>query len=230
MEKNNSRIRRFFMEIKKVPETKICRECGEEKTIFEFEKGRRKCKACLYKQRQKSKRASKEDKPIDIEIEIPQTKEPDKKPLREKTTDNKYISENIKLLTMGIFGFISTRAGKHWELTVNEAQNLATPTTNIISRFLEMESVSKNMDIIMLTTSLTTIIIPRIIISKQISNKGSETHGTNIKRNGSNHNQEPSGTDAASSHNEAKIKTSSGKHYDINPDELYNETIMQTVF
>ena len=114
-----------------------------------------------------------------VAIEIPQPPEEKK----EKTSKNKNskgkatkgelkdLSSNIQVLLSTTFELVSQRAGEHWKITPEESKGISDPLASIINRHDLSESASEYGDYIALSLALGITVIPRVLISQEISPK-----------------------------------------------------------
>lgn len=233
-----------MMQPSKIEEIKQCVQCGETKPISDFEVNRRKCKTCLAEQRKAIRERKKEEKEhekpndFDISKEIPSeinvsTKPNQKKEIKEeekiKKAQNSLFKENIKMFLSIGFGVVANRAGDHWNITEKEAENIANPLTNIMSKLQYVEEIAQNMDYINLTSALLGTIAPRAIKTMQEKKKGGndvgrikprETTTTTMGRS-----NKTSNTDTGNTKEQNKINSNPIGEDDET--ELYNEQLLQ---
>lgn len=227
----------------KTLETKECIQCNIIKPLTEFEKNRRKCKACLTLQRQEIKNRKKlsENENIDADAEgIPETiklKEEVKKEESKPKTDIKIddsMEKNIKFFLNISFDVIASRMGEHWSLTDKESTNIAKPLNKMLNKLKYVDSISKNMDVINLTSALIGVFTPRIIVTSQLNKekKGKINNGGNRTNKNGNGKNKPSNSirnDTDTEHTETKIKNDvGGVSADIEA-ELFNEKLIESI-
>lgn len=108
-----------------------------------------------------------------VEIELPDTiktdtevKAPQRKTRSKKETG---ISQSeIASLISGTFGLVSLKAGEHWQVSNDEALQVAKPLENILRKLDLLEKVSNASDGAMLVFAIATITLPRVLITKSI--------------------------------------------------------------
>jgi len=162
-------------------DTKTCVQCGETKPLDMFETNRRKCKECLKKQRKeiaerkKANKENEEPEPYNIENEIPKeiniktkVKKETKQDEKIKKVQDENFKENIKMFLSIGFTFVASRVGDHWNISEQEAEQIATPLNNIISKLSYVEQIAQNMDYVNLASSLVATITPRAIKTMQM--------------------------------------------------------------
>jgi hypothetical protein len=219
-------------------ETKTCVQCGETKPIDMFEVNRRKCKECLKKQRKEIAERKKADKekeepePYNIENEIPKEINIKTKPKKETKQDEKIkkvqdetFKENIKMFLSIGFNFVANRAGNHWNISEQEAEQIATPLNNIVSKLSYVEQIAQNMDYVNLASALVGTIAPRAIQTIQMK-KEAEKNGLikpkNVERS-------DKGNDTNRSDTKEQNKTSSNRTSQNYEEQLLNEQLMQDI-
>jgi len=89
----------------------------------------------------------------------------------------------------GLFAVVAARAGAHWAITEEEAEAIATPAANIISRYIDTEKMAKYSDPAALVIALGVVLVPRVMIS--ITKVGGKLSGPKP--------EQPSGKDAENS-------------------------------
>jgi len=222
-------------------EDKTCVQCGETKPISEFEVNRRKCKKCLTAQRKAIKEKKKEEmekekpKDFDISNEIPSELNVSTKPKKEikeeekiKKAQDSLFKENIKMFLSIGFGVVANRAGDHWNITEKEAENIANPLTNIMSKLQYVEQIAQNMDYINLASALVGTIAPRTIktIQENKIKKGGKDVGR-IKPRKEAVDGNIKGNNSDNGNPKEQNKTNSYTFRQDDETELYNEQLLQ---
>lgn len=83
-------------------------------------------------------------------------------------TGNKKIgiaTAEISALIVGVFSLVGMKAGEHWNLTVEEADTVSKPLSNILDKMNLSEQVANVSDGAMLVLALAMITIPRVMIT-----------------------------------------------------------------
>lgn len=110
---------------------------------------------------------------VDITVPAPEKKKRGRPPKASKETEDSGIgTAEIGMLVAGIFGLLSIPLGQHWQITPQEAQQVADPASRIIARMNMSEQVSKYSDPILLIMALATISVPRMMITLASKGKG----------------------------------------------------------
>ncbi len=109
-------------------------------------------------------------KEITIEAgeEITDTKLKTVRKPRAKKKDNNINTNDISMLLVGTFSLISMKAGEHWTISEEEANTVSRPLENILRKMDLLEKVTNVSDGAMLLFALSTITIPRVILSQEI--------------------------------------------------------------
>lgn len=103
---------------------------------------------------------------VDIEVPAPEKKKRGRPPKKAKETEETNIgTDEIAMLVAGIFGLLSLPLGPHWQVTPQEARQVAEPAGRIIARMNMAEQVSKYSDPVLLIMALATISIPRLMMT-----------------------------------------------------------------
>lgn len=94
-----------------------------------------------------------------------------KKPARKKKAaaatksgDTQLTAEMLASLFGVVFGLLSTRMGTHWQLSPQEAQALAEPTSNILARYDLTKKTGAYADFMALGIAVMGIIVPKVMI------------------------------------------------------------------
>jgi len=187
--------------------TKKCKKCGEVKEIVDFYPSHGQCKTCELEQKRKrraekrfekvesmySEDESKKDLKTDFVAEIQQPDIKVVKPLKKdipppieiKKKELEFIKENLKLIILGGFGAVAIKLKQeHWNITEIEADNIASPTMNILTKMDKFKDFAKYSDVIALGVAITSTIVPRILLSNtsptmEEVNKDDRTQGAN---------------------------------------------------
>lgn len=227
-------------EVEVKQDAKTCVQCGETKPIDMFEINRRKCKECLRKQRKEIAERKKLDKekekpePYSIESEIPKeiniktkTKKESKQDDKIKKVQDETFKENIKMFLSIGFNVVANRAGNHWNISDQEAEQIAQPLNNIVSKLSHVEQIAQNMDYVNLTSALIGAIAPRAIQTIQMK-KEAEKHGV-IKPRRESKNVERNNKRNDTSEPTAKEQSEiiSGGNSEGNESQLLNEQLIQ---
>lgn len=98
-----------------------------------------------------------------------------KRPARKKPTpkltaaNDPMIGVMFTSLVSTIFGLTSMKAGDHWQLSTEEAQQLADPTLRILERYGLLEKIAASSDAIALMLAASAIVVPRAVFSVQLA-------------------------------------------------------------
>jgi hypothetical protein len=169
----------------------------ENKSFFHSKKGNW-CKAC-YNEYRRDKRAKLKIKQGEVEqgepLEIPpimegepQKEQPKKESKKAETKVNlKEVKNTATAVLQTVFGVVASRAGEHWNISKDEADNITTPLVNILNKYDMFKKVTKNMDSINLVMAIGAFAIPRAMVQMEIikqqkeekKKKGEQLHGTN---------------------------------------------------
>lgn len=107
---------------------------------------------------------------IDEGESISDTKVKPKRQRKSKQNNNSGVSANdLSYLISGAFELISTKAGEHWKVTPQESLSIATPLEKILDKMNLLEKVANISDGAMLFMAVSSITIPRVLISQKIS-------------------------------------------------------------
>lgn len=124
-------------------------------------------------------------------IDIPIPAEPKKKSSSKSKKDDldKTLEGNIRLLIGTGFGFAAKiLKSEIWEVSDEEAASISTPLTKILQRLGINESMNKYADYIALTTALTVVTVPRVLIYKamkdqeQLDQEGGQANNGKAKK------------------------------------------------
>lgn len=118
-----------------------------------------------------------EANPVLINAQPPIVKKPVKGSSKKKKNDIDQVAGQIAFFTQGLFAMIAARSGEHWQVTEDEALNVAMPAARILDRLEISETVSKYSDYAALAVASGAIIIPRIISDQQIKQTRSARPG-----------------------------------------------------
>jgi hypothetical protein len=103
--------------------------------------------------------------PPDFELNLPQPKvKTPVKPKSQKKEINE-LSDNFHVLIKSAFDLIALRAGKIWEISDFEAEQIARPLAAVCDDFGWLNTTSKYANIFGLTMAVGIVFTPRIIIS-----------------------------------------------------------------
>jgi len=99
-----------------------------------------------------------------------------------KTKADQELTANIQMLLEVTFNVLAIKAGEHWSLTNEESLLIADPMSRILKRLGVNKTASKYMDYITLTTAAGIVIIPRVIISKELHKNTSRGNIDNAEK------------------------------------------------
>jgi hypothetical protein len=85
--------------------------------------------------------------------------------------------QDVSYLIQGVFSLVSLKAGKHWEVSQDEAGEISKPLTNIFEKMDILDKVSNVSDAAMLSMAIISIMLPRVIISAQLSKMKKQEKG-----------------------------------------------------
>lgn len=85
-----------------------------------------------------------------------------------------HTSDVAELIKTG-FDLLASRLGNIWIVSDNEALSIATPLCRILGKFEQSKVIAENLDVITLVTMTGTVIIPRIILQKEMVNAARAT-------------------------------------------------------
>lgn len=89
------------------------------------------------------------------------------------------LSDNIRILLVSGFAMLAVRTGPVWEVTEAEADSIAKPLSKIMDKAGQTETVNKYSDYIMLLTALAVVILPRLLVTKQLKTMTKPTKEVN---------------------------------------------------
>jgi hypothetical protein len=113
------------------------------------------------------KARTKKVEAVEVEIEpIPQPEvvAPPKRKST-KTTIDRGLESNIRMLIVTSFTFASTKIHPVWSISDEEAKSLSEPITRIMQRMGVAETASANADYIALAIAVSIVIIPRVMMT-----------------------------------------------------------------
>ena len=87
----------------------------------------------------------------------------------------------ISALIVGVFSLVGMKAGEHWNLTVEEADSVSKPLSNILDKLNLTEQVASVSDGAMLVLALAMITIPRVMITASFAKSKQATKEEKIK-------------------------------------------------
>lgn len=118
--------------------------------------------------------------------EIPKPKRHYKKrETKSKIETNNIIDETqLNSLFCGMFSLLALKLGEHWRITNDEASQITKPLSNILERYNVSEQVSKMSDGLLLLMAVTTITLPRVLISREIQNNKKEKKKMEVLKGG----------------------------------------------
>ena len=94
-----------------------------------------------------------------------------KKVRRTKAVVDKEIETDLAKLLKLTFNILAVKGGAHWQLKEDEATALARPTVRLLKKYNLLEKAQNISDGVMLATTATMIVIPRIMINIQENKK-----------------------------------------------------------
>jgi len=120
--------------------------------------------------------------PEGVQAVIPTTKAPRK---NSRTKKEVVVSQNeISNLIMGCFSLVSLKAGEHWQVTEDESLQVAKPLENILKKLDLLEKVTNASDGAMLVFACVSIALPRILITKALSEENKKSKVEQLKGGG----------------------------------------------
>jgi DNA-directed RNA polymerase subunit RPC12/RpoP len=162
--------------MEQIKETFTCQDCGEELDIkYQSKRAKIRCQECQNKKIREYRASKKIDQGKPKIVDIPDIPDSDNKTTKKvkKIAPKSKSTKEIKEVTSGviqtIFGLVATRAGEHWEISEDEANNITDPMINLLDKYGLFKKIQSNMDMLMLLGAIGTVITPRAITSYQIS-------------------------------------------------------------
>jgi len=128
------------------------------------------------------------------------------------------------------FNFVANRAGNHWNISEQEAEQIAQPLNNIVSKLSYVEQIAQNMDYINLGSALIGTVAPRMIQTAQM--KKEATRNGTIKPTGKqskNVERTNKGSNTKEPVTEEQSQNVSNRTSESYEDQLLNEQLMQDI-
>lgn len=188
---------------------KTCKICNETKDSLDFYPRHGSCKICTNEKKRNARKVTNLNKLENIEEQaqtlkkdfVAEIKQADIKVLKPKKEvqppidinkkEIEFIKENLKLLILGGFSLVALKTKQeHWNITEIEADNIASPTMNILSKMDKFKEYAKYSDVIALGVAVTATIVPRILMTKSSptmeevnkNDRSQESNGTASKQ------------------------------------------------
>lgn len=105
-------------------------------------------------------------------------------PRKAKSKETGISTNDISMLISGMFSLVSLKAGEHWNVSQDEANTISKPLENILRKMDLLEKVSNISDGAMLVFAVSSITIPRLLISNEMMKASRKLNAEQIKKGG----------------------------------------------
>ena len=87
-----------------------------------------------------------------------------------------YTADVAELIRSG-FGLVAGRLGDLWSVSDEEALSIAKPLCRILSKYEQSKFIAENLDAVALITATGTVLVPRIILHRELVKNARATEG-----------------------------------------------------